>query len=97
MFASHRHHDGSAVRMRFTPSRITINANHTLLWDARSTLRLEDVGIRVDRRTAVVSVKRGVEFTVMRYAASRDKPSFMGFYLNGEDELSRGADGLVGE
>ncbi|XP_038068542.1 uncharacterized protein LOC119737937 [Patiria miniata] len=89
--------DASPVKIRFTPSRIVVNANHTMLWEARSTLRLGEVSVKVDRRAASVTLRKGVEFTVTRYEANRDKPSFLGFYLNGGAELSTSARGLVGQ
>ncbi|XP_022107830.1 uncharacterized protein LOC110988530 [Acanthaster planci] len=85
------------VKVRFTPARIVVNANHTMLWDAKSTLRLGEVGVKVDRRAATVSLRKDVEFTVARYTANRDRPGFLGFYLNGGAELSTGAKGLIGQ
>ena len=88
---------GNAVRMRFTPSGITINTEYSLQWDIKTTLQVDDVGIKVDGRMATVSIRRGIEFTVIRHEANKDKPSFMGFYMNEGSELSQDAQGLIGK
>ncbi|XP_038066966.1 uncharacterized protein LOC119736992 [Patiria miniata] len=92
---------GSESEMWFNPSAITVNANHTLPWGSKRTVRLGGVRVRLDGRLATVWLgTKGIKFTVVRHKmppSNRDKPSFMGFFLNDGSGLSDGAQGLIGQ
>ncbi len=87
----------NTVRIRFTPSTITINTDYRLQWDINTRLQVGNVGVNVDGRMATITLQKGIEFTVIRYAATRNQPSFLGFHLNEGSGLSRNVQGIVGK
>ena len=86
--------------MWFTPSTITVNINHRIQWGRKTTLQLGPLHIAVDGRQATVTLGEGIGFTVVRHKmppSNKEKPSFMGFFMNDGSGLSDGAQGLIGK
>ncbi|XP_033646860.1 uncharacterized protein LOC117306366 isoform X1 [Asterias rubens] len=86
--------------MWFTPSTITVNINHRIQWGRKTTLQLGPLHIAVDGRQATVTLGEGIGFTVVRHKmppSNKEKPSFMGFFMNDGSGLSDGAQGLIGQ